>query len=311
MVPAKWYCIAIFAKRPWHDGPHARLQPPHPAGPWRRAASVRRRIRARHAVTAPHLHATPAWRTGTRCRWRRRRAHLAIRLPPAAAAHDGDGFLRVRCERRGYTNWAIARPPGQSKPLRPVIALHGKGNDASSVMAGGVEQGLAQAVNAGLPPFAVVSVDGGGSYWHRRSSGEDSGAMVLNELIPILDSHGPGHLAGRIPGLVDGRLRRLAARRPVGCGPDRGDLRGEPGTVDIRRGGCTRRIRRLRRLRRQLGVGDARPGTRSRSGWTAATAIRSTPRPSSSSRSCPTLRRAAFRPAVTTGDSGARSCRPS
>jgi S-formylglutathione hydrolase FrmB len=84
------------------------------------------------------------------------------------------------------TNWAIARPPGQTKPLRPVIALHGKGSDASTVMAGGVEQGLAQAVAAGLPPFAVVAVDGGGSYWHKRSSGEDSGAMVLDELIPML-----------------------------------------------------------------------------------------------------------------------------
>lgn len=88
------------------------------------------------------------------------------------------------------TGWAIARPPGQTKPLRPVIALHGKGNDAATVMAGGVEQGLAQAVNAGLPPFAVVAVDGGGGYWHRRASGDDSGAMVLNELIPVLDSHG-------------------------------------------------------------------------------------------------------------------------
>jgi S-formylglutathione hydrolase FrmB len=86
------------------------------------------------------------------------------------------------------TNWAIARPPGQTKALRPVIALHGKGSDASTVMAGGVEQGLAQAVNAGLPPFAVVAVDGGGSYWHKRASGEDAGAMVLNELIPMLDT---------------------------------------------------------------------------------------------------------------------------
>ncbi len=84
------------------------------------------------------------------------------------------------------THWAIARPPCQTKPLRPVIALHGKGSDASTVMAGGVEQGLAQAVNAGLPPFAVVAVDGGGSYWHKRASGEDSGAMVLDELIPML-----------------------------------------------------------------------------------------------------------------------------
>ena len=29
------------------------------------------------------------------------------------------------------TNWAIARPPGQTAPLRPVIALHGKGSDAA------------------------------------------------------------------------------------------------------------------------------------------------------------------------------------
>ncbi|GFG74363.1 hypothetical protein MBOT_17280 [Mycobacterium botniense] len=88
------------------------------------------------------------------------------------------------------TNWAIARPPGQTQALRPLIALHGKGSDAATVMAGGVEQGLAQAVTAGLPPFAVVAVDGGGSYWHKRSSGEDSGAMVLNELIPMLDDQG-------------------------------------------------------------------------------------------------------------------------
>jgi S-formylglutathione hydrolase FrmB len=86
------------------------------------------------------------------------------------------------------TNWAVARPPGQTKALRPVIALHGKGSDAATVMAGGVEQGLAQAVAAGLPPFAVVAVDGGGSYWHKRASGEDSGAMVLNELIPMLST---------------------------------------------------------------------------------------------------------------------------
>ncbi|MBI3213211.1 MAG: alpha/beta hydrolase [Mycobacterium sp.] len=88
------------------------------------------------------------------------------------------------------TNWAIARPPGQTAPLRPVIALHGKGSDAATVMAGGVESGLAQAVAAGLPPFAVVAVDGGGSYWHKRASGEDSGAMVLDELIPMLGEQG-------------------------------------------------------------------------------------------------------------------------
>jgi S-formylglutathione hydrolase FrmB len=112
-------------------------------------------------------------------------------LEPAPAGQAAPTMVTgsfVSAARGGIsTNWAIARPPGQTKPLRPVIALHGKGSDAASVMAGGVEQGLAQAVNAGLPPFAVVAVDGGGSYWHKRASGEDAGAMVLGELIPMLD----------------------------------------------------------------------------------------------------------------------------
>ena len=111
--------------------------------------------------------------------------------PPAAVAPTMVTGSFASAARGGIaTNWAIARPPGQTKTLRPVIALHGKGQDAASVMAGGVEQGLAQAVSAGLPPFAVVSVDGGGSYWHKRASGEDSGAMVLSELLPLLDGQG-------------------------------------------------------------------------------------------------------------------------
>lgn len=109
--------------------------------------------------------------------------------PTAAPTYVTGSF--VSAARGGVaTNWAIARPPGQTSPLRPVIALHGKGQDAAGVMAGGVEQGLAQAVAAGIAPFAVVAVDGGGSYWHQRASGENSGAMVLDELIPMLSEQG-------------------------------------------------------------------------------------------------------------------------
>ena len=91
--------------------------------------------------------------------------------PPAVPAPTMVTGSFVSAARGGVpTNWAIARPPGQTTTLRPVIALHGKNADAASVMAGGVEHGLAQAVNAGLPPVAVVSVDGGGSYWHKRTS---------------------------------------------------------------------------------------------------------------------------------------------
>jgi enterochelin esterase-like enzyme len=88
------------------------------------------------------------------------------------------------------TQWIIARPPGQYGPLRPVIALHGRDMDASGVMGMGVEAGLAELAKAGYPPFAVVAVDGGNTWWHRRVTGEDSGAMVLNELLPMLSTNG-------------------------------------------------------------------------------------------------------------------------
>lgn len=89
------------------------------------------------------------------------------------------------------TNWIIARPPGQTGSLRPVIALHGKDSSAKEVMDLGIEDGLAELVKAGRAPFAVVSVDGGAnSYWHRRANGTDSGAMVLSELIPLLATKG-------------------------------------------------------------------------------------------------------------------------
>ncbi len=92
------------------------------------------------------------------------------------------------------TNWVIALPPGQKAEagaLRPVIALHGKDGDANMMLDCGVERALAQLVREGKPPFAVVGVDGGAnSYWHRRASGEDPGAMVLEELLPLLSSMG-------------------------------------------------------------------------------------------------------------------------
>jgi S-formylglutathione hydrolase FrmB len=113
--------------------------------------------------------------------------------PPTAAAatptYLSGSFISAA--RGGIeTNWAIARPPGQTRALRPVIALHGRGGNATAVMDLGVRDGLAHMVNAGSPPFAVVSVDGGDTYWHRRASGADSGAMVLTELLPLLATHG-------------------------------------------------------------------------------------------------------------------------
>ncbi|WP_232001226.1 esterase family protein [Mycobacterium sp. 1165178.9] len=88
------------------------------------------------------------------------------------------------------TNYVIAMPPGQTGALRPVIALHGMDGDANQMIDMGVPDGLAQLAKEGKPPFAVVGVDGGNTYWHKRTSGEDSGAMVLDELLPMLSTMG-------------------------------------------------------------------------------------------------------------------------
>jgi S-formylglutathione hydrolase FrmB len=89
------------------------------------------------------------------------------------------------------TKWAVALPPGRyAQPLHTVIALHGRDMDADGVMDMGVEAGLAELARAGYPPFAVAAVDGGNGWWHRRVTGEDSGAMVLNEFLPLMASKG-------------------------------------------------------------------------------------------------------------------------
>jgi len=89
------------------------------------------------------------------------------------------------------TKWAVALPPGRyAQPLRTVIALHGRDMDSDGVMGMGVEAGLAELAQAGYPPFAVAAVDGGNGWWHRRVTGEDPGAMVLNEFLPLMASKG-------------------------------------------------------------------------------------------------------------------------
>ncbi|MEH3142249.1 MAG: alpha/beta hydrolase [Mycobacterium kyogaense] len=110
--------------------------------------------------------------------------------PPAAAPTYASGTFASAARGGAPTNWIIARPPGQSVPLRTVILLHGKDSSAATVMSMGAEQFLADAVAAGVPPFALAAVDGGNGYWHRRASGDDPGAMVLDEFLPLLAGQG-------------------------------------------------------------------------------------------------------------------------
>ncbi|MEP6798810.1 MAG: alpha/beta hydrolase-fold protein, partial [Lapillicoccus sp.] len=118
-------------------------------------------------------------------------------LRPNVDAHADveEGSFRSAARGGVDTAYAISRPPdlpaGTGLPV--VVVLHGKGGswrDAFTALD-------LQQVPRTPTPYAVVSVDGGGSYWHRRRDGEDAGAMVATELLPRLTDHGldPSRLA--------------------------------------------------------------------------------------------------------------------
>ena len=90
------------------------------------------------------------------------------------------------------TGWSLLRPPGASGDLPLVVALHARGWDHTTPLRAslGLPQFLAQAVDRGVQPLAIATVDGGNNYWHRRPSGEDAAAMVVDELLPVLRGHG-------------------------------------------------------------------------------------------------------------------------
>jgi hypothetical protein len=99
------------------------------------------------------------------------------------------------------TNWSLAVPGTGSSPGSPVGAtagtppvalfLHGTGSDHRMIFeelrAANV---LSQHVARGGTPFAIAAVDGGESWWHRRATGTDTQAMVVEEFIPLLADQG-------------------------------------------------------------------------------------------------------------------------
>lgn len=92
---------------------------------------------------------------------------------------------------------AITLPPDArpGEPLPVCICLPGRGGSGRDVMRVlRMHDFVAQAVaDRGATPFAVVGVDGGESYWHRRAGGEDRMAMLEKDVIPrVATRHGLG-----------------------------------------------------------------------------------------------------------------------
>lgn len=124
-------------------------------------------------------------------------AHLGLN-GEAGVVPDVEPGLVVRdsfvSERRlgAEVGWCLIRPPGAESDLPVVVALHGLGQDAGTLVGPSMalDRYLAAAVSAGVPPFAIAAADGGTSYWHPRPDGEDAAAMVLVELLPLLAERG-------------------------------------------------------------------------------------------------------------------------
>jgi hypothetical protein len=108
------------------------------------------------------------------------------------------GLIRsgtFRSAARGRTlGFAIAYPPGThaNADLPVCLYLHGHGADHRDVSGSriGLPWVLADRVRAGAPPLALVGVDGGDGYWHKRANGDDAGRMLFDELLPMLHARG-------------------------------------------------------------------------------------------------------------------------
>lgn len=89
------------------------------------------------------------------------------------------------------TGWSVIYPGAAPERLPVMVCLHGLGGDHTTpITALGMDRFLPAAVANGVPRFAIATVDGGTTYWHPRPNGEDAGAMVLDELLPVLTQQG-------------------------------------------------------------------------------------------------------------------------
>jgi pimeloyl-ACP methyl ester carboxylesterase len=85
-------------------------------------------------------------------------------------------------------HWRLARPAHQGSVAAPqplVVALHGHGGDADWPFNSVHLQRFVAPTG-----LAVATVDGGDFYWHARKSGIDTGAIVVQELLPLLAGRG-------------------------------------------------------------------------------------------------------------------------
>lgn len=99
---------------------------------------------------------------------------------------------RVRSANRRKDVELIVMRPEDAEPELPVcLALHGRDQGASMFVDLGVPEILTSIVNyQGIPPFAVVAMDGGDSYWVAQDDQDDPQAMLTEDVPTWLTQRG-------------------------------------------------------------------------------------------------------------------------
>jgi S-formylglutathione hydrolase FrmB len=112
-------------------------------------------------------------------------------IPDVAPGAVVSGSFTSRHRLGARTGWSVIYPGRRPERLPVMVSLHGLGGDHTTAITQlGMDRFLRSAVAHGVPRFAIATVDGGTTYWHPRPDGEDAGAMVVDELLPILGRQG-------------------------------------------------------------------------------------------------------------------------
>ncbi|PPK69035.1 alpha/beta hydrolase-fold protein [Actinokineospora auranticolor] len=125
-------------------------------------------------------------------------------LDVIGAAVGGGGEPVIRTERvwsaaRGTDVDLVTVLPEEpvSRNLPVCLLLHGLRGNAKHAAPTGLARALARRVSDGdLPPFAFVAVDGGDNYWHENHVGDNSMAMLLDDVPRWLRARGLGDSTG-------------------------------------------------------------------------------------------------------------------
>ena len=117
----------------------------------------------------------------------------------AGSAHDATSAVTTvervySVTRRRTLDLVITRPAGHDDAELPVcLFLHGLYGAARTAAPGNLAGELGAGIRNGtLPPFAIVALDGGDSYWHQNKPGDDPMAMLLDETPVWLRERGLG-----------------------------------------------------------------------------------------------------------------------